>query len=61
MSKGKYVLYLDDITSFSKVQPMFGFDVAESLNDSIAEGNIQVVTAASADNYQETDLVERAA
>ncbi|HEY2866433.1 MAG TPA: S8 family serine peptidase, partial [Pyrinomonadaceae bacterium] len=52
MSKGKLVLYLDDITSFSRTEPMFGFDVAERLDHLIADGKLQVVTAASVENFK---------
>ena len=50
-SKGKTVLYIEDIAGFAKTAPAFGRVVAERLYDAIASGKVQAVTAADAARF----------
>ena len=50
-TKGKTVIYLDDIASFSPDAPMLGSKVAEKLYNALSQGKIQIMSAADADSF----------
>ncbi|HSU25354.1 MAG TPA: S8 family serine peptidase, partial [Pyrinomonadaceae bacterium] len=50
-TKGKTVLYVDDISAFSNDVPLYGQIAAKLLYDAIASGKIQVISAATADRF----------
>ncbi len=49
--KDKAILYVENISIFSKVNPVFGIEIAKTLRQSIADGKIQVISVASSDVY----------
>ena len=50
-SKGKFAIYLDDIAGFSHETPMLGDQVAAKLYKALSQGQVQIVSAAAADEY----------
>ncbi|MBA3354023.1 MAG: S8 family serine peptidase, partial [Blastocatellia bacterium] len=50
-SKGKVVLYLDDVSAFSKDRPLLGKRIATQIYNAIADGKIQVITGTNAENF----------
>ena len=50
-TKGKTILYVDDISGFSRDVPLYGEIAAKSLYNAIASGKIQVISAATSDRF----------
>ncbi|MGH9818712.1 MAG: hypothetical protein ACRD43_00980, partial [Pyrinomonadaceae bacterium] len=49
--KGGNVLYIDDISGFSKTNPLFGQIVADRFYEAIAKSTIRVLTASTANEF----------
>jgi len=50
---GKVVLYLEDISSFAKQNPLFGAEIADGLRKFLVDGKTQVLSAGTVTDYQQ--------
>jgi len=50
-SKGNAVLYIEDVSAFSKDRPLLGKSIASQLYDAIAQGKIQIVAGTNVENF----------
>jgi len=50
---GKVVLYLEDISSFAKQNPLFGAEIADGLRKFPVDGKTQVLSAGTVTDYQQ--------
>lgn len=52
-AKEKVILYVEDISAFSRTNPLFGAEVAKTIRKSLAEGKIRVISSSSVEDYNE--------
>src|SRR5688500_14886123 len=51
LSKGREILYVDDVSIFSKERPLLGRTIAEQFYEAIAAGRVRVLAGTNPENF----------
>lgn len=52
-SKGKKILYVQDVSAFTQNNPLFGEIIAKNIRESLAVAKIRVISSTTLENYKE--------